>query len=61
MPKIIIRADTPKSEIELDTLSERIVSDNLESRHYTDQLLERIAWAAADAEAAESGAVTREP
>ena len=36
------------------TLSERIVAEHLESDHYAGQLLERLSWATADAEALES-------
>jgi hypothetical protein len=36
------------------TLNERIVAEHLESEHYTGQLLERLTWATADAEALES-------
>jgi hypothetical protein len=36
------------------TLNERIVAEHLESEHYTGQLLERLSWATADAEALES-------
>jgi hypothetical protein len=35
------------------TLSERIVAENLDSDHYVAQLLERLIWATADAEALE--------
>ena len=36
------------------TLSEHIVAENLASDHYVTQLLERLSWATADAEALES-------
>ena len=54
MPKIIVRASTSDGEADLVTLSERVVADNLLSRHYTTQLIERVSWATADAEALES-------
>ena len=55
MPKLIVQTN-PSADDGVDvTLSERVVAANLESRHYTAQLIERVAWAAADAEAIESG------
>lgn len=38
------------------TLNERIVAEHLKSDHYAGQLLERLRWATADAEALESQA-----
>jgi hypothetical protein len=52
MPKIIIQTDLPPDRSAV-TLSERVVAANLESPHYTTQLIERLAWATADAEAIE--------
>jgi hypothetical protein len=54
VPKITVEADTPYSSISLVTLTERIVAEHLANAHYCAQLIERIAWATADAEAAES-------
>lgn len=48
MPIIIVQTDAD-SGADLRTLSERVIADNLESRHYVGQLIERIAWAVADA------------
>jgi hypothetical protein len=59
MPTIIVQAHASGGEASPATLSERIVAEHLESRHYTTQLIERITWAVADAEALESR--TREP
>jgi len=53
MPKITIQADRPAHQNADVTLSERVVAANLESVHRTTQLIERIAWATADAEAIE--------
>jgi len=53
MPKIIIQTDRPTQDSADVTLSERVVAANLESVHYTTQLIERVAWATADAEAIE--------
>jgi hypothetical protein len=54
MPKIIVQAINADGEPRRWTLSERIVAENLESEHYAAQLMQRLAWAAADAEALES-------
>ncbi len=61
MPRITVRAVHADGEPRRWTLSERIVAENLDSDHYMTQLLERLSWATADAEAAESrrGAVER--
>jgi len=56
MPKIIIQTDRAGDGSADVTLSERIVAPNLESIHYTAQLIERVAWATADAEEIERGA-----
>jgi hypothetical protein len=54
MPKIIVRAETPDGEAASITLSERLAADNLDSDHYAAQLIERITWAARDAQALEA-------
>ena len=61
MPTIIVRAHTSSGEASLATLIERIAAEHLRSRHYTTQLIERITWAVADAEALESRTSAREP
>jgi hypothetical protein len=61
MPQIIIQANPAGGERADVTLSERLVAANLESPHYAAQLIERLAWAAADAEAIESQACASEP
>jgi hypothetical protein len=53
MPTIIIRAVRPGVDHQI-TLSERLLAGNLDSDHYSSQLLDRIRWAVADAEALES-------
>jgi hypothetical protein len=55
MPKIIVEANPSDSADGERTFSERIVTQNLRSGHYNSQLLERLLWAVADAEAAEAG------
>jgi hypothetical protein len=54
MPKIIVRADETQNNRADITLTERIVAAHLNDRHYARQLVERLSWAAADAEALES-------
>jgi hypothetical protein len=54
MPKIIVQADHPGGEPDRMTLSERILAAHLDDDHYRTQLIERLAWAAADAEALEA-------
>jgi hypothetical protein len=60
MPKIIIQTDLPPESRDV-TLSERLVAANLESSHYTTQLIERLSWATADAEAIERAAGSSDP
>ncbi|TMK25682.1 MAG: hypothetical protein E6G62_04560 [Actinobacteria bacterium] len=53
MPRILItteRADNPDVLVMLD---ERIATSDLSSGHFAGQLIERIAWALADAESTE--------
>ena len=53
MPKITVQAE-PGGELAQMTLSERVLAEHLGDGHYAAQLLERLAWAAADAEALEA-------
>jgi hypothetical protein len=53
MPRITVRAVHADGESRRWTLSERIVTENLDSNHYVTQLIERLSWATADAEALE--------
>jgi hypothetical protein len=55
MPQVIIRANTTRGEAAEITLQERVVAANFESPHYTEQLIQRLGWATADAEDIESG------
>lgn len=57
MARIVVQALHPDGEPRRWTLTERIVASNLESDHYVTQLVERLSWATADAEALESQAV----
>jgi hypothetical protein len=53
MPKIIVQANQSDGGGGV-TLSERVVATHLQDDHYATQLLERLAWAAIDAERLES-------
>jgi hypothetical protein len=59
MPKIIVQADQPSAPGHT-TLSERIAAAHLFDDHYAAQLIERLTWAAADAEALEAQAPAAE-
>jgi hypothetical protein len=52
MPRIIVHAN--QSDGDAVTLSERVVASHLDDEHYAAQLIERLAWAAIDAERLES-------
>jgi hypothetical protein len=54
MPQIIIQANPPGEQSADVTLQERVVAAHFDSPHYAAQLIERLAWATADAEAIES-------
>ena len=54
MPKIIVQANQCDSDASSVTLSERVVATHLQDGHYATQLIERLAWAAIDAEQLES-------
>jgi hypothetical protein len=54
MARIVVQALHSDGEPRRWTLSERIVTENLDSDHYATQLIERLSWATAEAEALES-------
>jgi len=54
LPKIIVEAIKSGGHAGRVTLSERVVAAQLEDDHYAAQLLERLTWAAIDAERLES-------
>ena len=54
MPKIIVQANQSDSDAGRVTLSERVVATHLQDNHYAAQLIERLAWAAIDAEQLET-------
>ena len=54
MPKIIVQANPSDSDAGRVTLSERVVATHLQDNHYATQLIERLAWAAIDAEQLET-------
>ena len=60
MPKIIVQANPSDSDPGRVTLSERVVATHLQDHHYATQLIERLAWAATDAEQLETP-TDREP
>ena len=54
MPKIIVQANQSDSDASRVTLSERVVATHLQDGRAATQLIERLAWAAIDAEQLES-------
>jgi len=54
MPKIIVQANPSDSDAGRVTLSERVVATHLQDHHYATQLIERLTWAAIDAEQLET-------
>jgi hypothetical protein len=54
MPKIIIQANQSDVDADRVTLNERVVATHLQDDHYAAQLIERLTWAAIDAERLES-------
>jgi hypothetical protein len=61
MARIVVQPVHAEGEPRRWTLSERIVAENLESDHYVTQLIERLRWATADAEARESSSARNTP
>jgi hypothetical protein len=61
MARITIHAVQTDGEPHRWTFSERIVAENLDSEHYRTQLLERLSWATAEAEALESPSADLDP
>ena len=52
MPKIIVMSDREGGgEV---TLEERVIREHIEDRHSAEQLIQRLGWAVADAEAKDS-------
>ncbi len=54
MPRIIVQADQSDGDTGRVTLSERVVASHLHDGQYASQLIERLTWAAIDAERLES-------
>jgi hypothetical protein len=54
MPRIIVQANQSDGDAGRVTLSERVVATQLQDDHYAAQLIERLAWAAIDAERLQS-------
>jgi hypothetical protein len=59
MARITIEAVHGDGQPRRWTLSERVVAANLDSDHYITQLVERLSWATADAEALERDSAPR--
>ncbi len=58
MPRIIVQASESGGDAVRVTLSERVVASHLQDGHYAEQLLERLVWAAIDANHGADGAST---
>ena len=54
VPKLIVQTTPSAGDRGQVTLSEQVAAASLQSPHYARQLIERVAWATADAEAIES-------
>ena len=54
MPKIIIQANPADNDADRVALNERVVATHLQDDHYAAQLIERLTWAAIDAQRLES-------
>ena len=61
MPNIMVVADTGNGGDAVVFLAERLMTVQLDDAHFAGQLVERLKWAAEDAEHAEREAVIREP
>jgi hypothetical protein len=61
MPNIMVVANTAKGDDPAVFLAERLMTVQLDDAHFAAQLVERLKWAAEEAEHAEREAVIREP
>ena len=61
MPSIKVAADTADGGDAAVFLAERLMTVQLDNAHFAAQLVERLKWAAEEAEHAEREAVIREP
>jgi hypothetical protein len=50
MPMIIVQVNQPEGDAGRVTVSERVIATHLQDEHYAAQLIDRLAWAAIDAE-----------
>ena len=55
MPRIIVEAVPGDTDEPVMMMAERVLPSDLESEHFAGQLIERLGWAVADAEAVEVG------
>jgi hypothetical protein len=53
MPRIIVEAVPGDADEPVMMMAERVLPSDLESEHFAGQLIERLGWAVADAEAVE--------
>lgn len=53
MPRIIVEAVPTDNEAPVRMMTERVLPSDLESEHFAAQLIERLGWAVADADAVE--------
>jgi hypothetical protein len=61
MPNIMVVANTADGDHAAVFLAERLMTVQLDDAHFAAQLVERLKWAAEEAEHAEREAVIREP
>lgn len=60
MPTIIVQTTSPSGDGAAHiTLTERVLATHLDDKHHAGQLIERLSWAVADAEALEQPSDSR--
>jgi hypothetical protein len=60
MARILITTEASDGREPAVLLEERVLPTHLESEHFSAQLVERVGWAVADAQACDDGAPARE-
>ena len=53
MPRIIVESVPTDNDAPVRMMTERVLPSDLESEHFASQLIERLGWAVADADAVE--------
>jgi hypothetical protein len=61
MPRIIVMSDADRGGAAAITFEERVIHQHIEDEHSAAQLIERLGWAVADAEAAMVPDLAAEP